>query len=184
MFRRTTNNRTEIMAAVVALEALKEPCRVSLHSDSKYLVDAMTGNRVGQWKANGWRRGKRETIANQDLWERLLQQCERHQVSFIWVKGHSGDPNNERCDELSMQFLGKQDLPADEGYAERPEAGRGARVSITEEGQPCRKCSTPVVKRVPRGKRKPGRAYYYDYYLVCPACGTMYMVDEAKRYGD
>ncbi|MEW6569072.1 MAG: ribonuclease HI [Chloroflexota bacterium] len=180
MFRLTTNNRMEILAAVVALEALKEPCRVTLHSDSKYLVEAMSDGRVAQWEAKGWRRGKHEVVPNQDLWERLLAACERHEVAFEWVKGHAGNPENERCDELSMQFVGRQDLPLDEGYVERPKAV-GVRVRITREGQPCRKCSTPVEKRVPRAKRKPGQAYHYDYYLACPGCGTIYMVDEARR---
>jgi ribonuclease HI len=182
MFRLTTNNRMEIMAAVVALETLKEPCQVTLFSDSKYLVDAMTDGRVIRWRVSGWRRGKRETVANQDLWERLLGLCERYQLAFIWVKGHAGDPNNERCDELSMQFLGKQDLPADEGYENRPEADRAARTKVTHEGRPCHKCATPVVRKIPRRTCKPGQAYYFEYYLFCPNCGTMYMVDEAKRY--
>ncbi|MBM3121492.1 MAG: ribonuclease HI [Chloroflexi bacterium] len=182
MFGLTTNNRMELKAAVVALEALKESCRVTLHSDSKYLVDAMMDGRAARWRVSGWRRGKKETVANHDLWERLLALCERHDVTFVWVRGHAGDTHNERCDELSMQFLGKRDLPVDDGYVERPEGERELRIKITQAGQPCRKCATPVEKRVPHGKRKPGQAYYYDYYLVCPSCGTMYMVEEAKRY--
>lgn len=183
-FRLTTNNRMEIMAAIAGLEALKEPCRVTLHSDSKYLVDAMTDGRASRWRANGWRRGKHEAVTNPDLWERLLALCDRHRVAFTWVKGHAGDPDNERSDQLSMLFLGQQDLPADEGYESRPEADRAARMKVTHEGQPCRKCSTPVVRRIPRRTRKPDQAYYFEYYLFCPKCGTMYMLDDAKRYAE
>ena len=184
MFGLTTNNRMEIMAAVAALEALKEPCQVTLHSDSKYLVEAMSEGRVGRWKAKGWRRGRQEAVPNADLWDRLLALCDRHQVTFSWVKGHAGDPDNERSDALSMQFVGRQDLPPDEGYVPLPGRASASRQKITQPGQPCRKCSTPVVKRTPHARRKPGQAFHYEYYLVCPGCGTMYMVENAKRFGE
>ena len=175
----TTNNRMEIFAAIVGLEALKFPCKVRLYSDSRYLVDAMTEGWVERWKANGWWRNKKEKALNTDLWERLLALCARHQVRFEWVKGHAGHGLNERCDELAMTALKQPNLPADEGYEQCPEDKSA--VKITREGQACRKCSTPVVKKEPRRKRKPGQTYYYAYYLSCPNCGTMYMVEEAKR---
>jgi ribonuclease HI len=181
-FRLTTNNRMEILAAIAGLEALKEPCKVTLHSDSKYLVDAMTQGWASRWRANGWWRSKQDKATNIDLWERLLALCDRHQVEFTWVKGHAGVRDNERCDQLSMQFLGKHDLPADEGYDQKPETESTEHVKITHEGQPCRKCSTPVVKKTPRNKPKRDQAYYFEYYLYCPNCQTMYMVEEAKRY--
>ena len=115
-FRLTTNNRMEIFAAIAGLEALKAPCRVRLHSDSKYLVDAMAKGWVRRWRANGWRRTRKEKAANADLWERLLAACGRHRVEFVWVKGHAGNPDNERADELSTLPLKRPDLPADEGY--------------------------------------------------------------------
>ncbi len=182
MFRRTTNNRMEILAAIVGLEALKEPCKVTLHSDSKYLVDAMTQGWVSRWRTNGWWRSKQDKATNIDLWERLLAIRDRHQVEFVWVKGHAGIRDNERCDQLSMQFLGKRDLPADEGFEQRPETESADQMKITHEGQPCRKCSTPVVKKTPRNKPKRDQAYYFEYYLYCPQCHTMYMVEDAKRY--
>ncbi len=100
----TTNNRMELMAAIAALEALKEPCLVTLTSDSKYLVDAVTLGWARAWRANGWRKSDRSPALNTDLWERLLALLERHQVTFVWVKGHDGHPYNERCDRLATDF--------------------------------------------------------------------------------
>ena len=99
----TTNNRMELMAAISGLEALKEPCKVTLYSDSKYLVDAFLLGWVESWKAAGWRRGK-DTLKNPDLWERLYALTEIHQVEFVWVKGHNGHDYNERCDVLATAF--------------------------------------------------------------------------------
>ena len=115
-FRRTTNNRMEIYAAIKGLEALNEPGQVRLYSDSEYLVNAMTQGWVKRWKANHWKRNKRDRALNVDLWERLLTLCERHQVEFEWVKGHAGIRENERCDQLSMDALKQKNLPSDEGY--------------------------------------------------------------------
>lgn len=176
----TTNNRMEMYAAIAGLEALKFPCNVRLFSDSRYLVDAMTKDWVLKWKTDGWRRNKKEKARNIDLWERLLPLCEQHQVRFEWVKGHAGLGPNERCDELAMTALKKPNLPVDEGYEQCFEDN--STVKITQEGQACRKCSTSVVKKVPRRKLKPGQTYYFEYYLSCPNCGAMYMVEEAKRY--
>ena len=99
----TTNNRMELMAAISGLEALKEPCKVTLYSDSKYLVEAFLLGWVESWKAAGWRRGK-DTLKNPDLWERLYALTEIHQVEFVWVKGHNGHDYNERCDALATAF--------------------------------------------------------------------------------
>lgn len=98
----TTNNRMELMAAISALEALREPCRVKLCSDSKYVVDGMGKGWAKKWRANGWMRNKKDPALNPDLWERLLAQFERHEVELIWVKGHAGHPENERCDQLAV----------------------------------------------------------------------------------
>ena len=115
-FRLTTNNRMEIYAAIRGLEALSEPCQVRLYSDSEYLVHAMTQGWVQRWRANHWKRNKREKALNVDLWKRLLELCERHRVEFVWVKGHAGTRENERADRLSMMALKQRDLPIDEGY--------------------------------------------------------------------
>jgi len=115
-FRQTTNNRMEIMGAIVALEALKAPCSVTLRSDSKYLVDAMRLGWVERWKAHGWRRNKKDRAVNVDLWERLLAACQRHTVTFVWVRGHAGHQYNEICDTLATQAAARADLPTDEEY--------------------------------------------------------------------
>lgn len=179
-FSLTTNNRMELFAAIAGLQALKFPCIVKLYSDSRYLVDAMTKGWAQKWRENGWWRNKKAKASNIDLWEKLIALCNKHQVEFEWVKGHAGLRANERCDELSMAALKHPNLPADEGYEQRPEDSSASK--ITQEGQSCRKCSTPVIKKVPRRKQKPAQTYYYEYYLYCPNCRTMYMVEEAKRY--
>ena len=97
----TTNNRMELMAAIRALELLKEPCRVDLYSDSKYVIDALEKGWAKSWQKNGWRR-KTGAALNPDLWERLLALCEKHQVRLHWVKGHASNPYNNRCDELAV----------------------------------------------------------------------------------
>ena len=101
--KETTNNRMELMAAIVGLEALKEPCMVKLYSDSKYLVDAYNQGWVFSWKNSGWKRGK-DPLKNPDLWERLFLLTEKHNVTFIWVKGHNGHGYNERCDTLATAY--------------------------------------------------------------------------------
>ncbi len=118
-YRLTTNNRMELLAAIVALEALKQPCRVTLFSDSKYVVDAMRKGWAEKWRANGWKRNKRDRAENPDLWARLLTLCGEHDVTFRWVKGHANDPENERCDELAKAAAAQPNLPADEGYESR-----------------------------------------------------------------
>ena len=100
----TTNNRMELTAVIKALEALKEPCEVTLTSDSKYVIDAITKRWAYSWKSNGWRKADKKPALNVDLWEHLLTLLEKHSVTFVWVKGHAGHPENERCDELAVQF--------------------------------------------------------------------------------
>lgn len=105
--RDTTNNRMELTAAIEGLAALKEPCKVVLTSDSKYLVDAVTKGWLEGWQKKGWRRGKNEPVLNVDLWQRLLPLLEKHDVRFVWVKGHAGHPENERCDALAVGEIAK-----------------------------------------------------------------------------
>lgn len=100
----TTNNRMELTAVIKALEALKEPCDVTLTSDSKYVIDAITKRWVYSWKSNGWRKADKKPALNVDLWEQLLSLLAIHTVNFVWVKGHAGHPENERCDELAVQY--------------------------------------------------------------------------------
>ena len=106
----TTNNRMELLAAITALSALKEPCAVTLYSDSKYLVDAINQNWVYGWRKKGWKKSDGKPALNIDLWERLLTLLETHSVRFIWVKGHNGHPYNERCDRLAVKEAEKYTL--------------------------------------------------------------------------
>ncbi len=112
---RTTNNRMELMAAIVGLEALTKPCRVNLYSDSKYLTDAFNQNWIDGWIKKGWKRGKNDPVKNVDLWKRLLEAARPHEISFIWVKGHAGHPENERCDQLATQAADGKSLAIDQG---------------------------------------------------------------------
>src|SRR6266516_7253033 len=120
-FRLTTNNRMEISAAIKGLELLKKPCKVKLYSDSQYLVNAMTEGWVTAWKERDWWRTNKERAVNVDLWQPLLDLCQTHQVEFVWVKGHAGHNENERCDQLSCAALRQPNLPADEGYENKNE---------------------------------------------------------------
>jgi ribonuclease HI len=183
-YRRTTNNRMELMAAIKALEALKKPCQVMLYSDSKYLVEAIEKGWARKWKQGGWKRKGAKRVPNADLWARLLDLLEMHDVEFQWVRGHAGDPDNERADQLSYAAIESDRLLEDEGYLRQLELERIAPTEIKQAGQPCRKCGTPVVKRVPKRKRRSDQAYYFEFYLQCPQCETIYMVEDAKRSVD
>ncbi|MBP3390933.1 MAG: ribonuclease HI [Clostridia bacterium] len=100
----TTNNRMELTAVIEALSRLKEPCRVKLTTDSKYVCDAVLKEWVYSWQKNGWRKADKKPALNVDLWEKLLPLLETHEVEFCWVKGHAGHPENERCDALAVSF--------------------------------------------------------------------------------
>ena len=99
---RTTNNRMELTAVIEGLSALKEPCRVLLTSDSKYVIDGIQKGWAQSWKRNGWRKADKKPALNADLWDRLLTLLTIHQVTFQWVRGHQGHPENERCDQLAV----------------------------------------------------------------------------------
>ena len=105
----------ELMAAIAGLEALTKPCEVTLVSDSKYLTDAFNQHWVDSWLKNNWKNSQKQPVKNIDLWKRLLQAKEPHQVTFVWVKGHAGHPENERCDELATTAADGEDLLDDSG---------------------------------------------------------------------
>lgn len=109
-YKKTTNNRMELMAAIAGLEALTRPCNVNLISDSKYLVDAFNQHWIEGWIKKGWKRGKNEPVKNVDLWKRLLEAMKIHNVTFTWVKGHAGHEMNERCDELATTAADSSNL--------------------------------------------------------------------------
>ena len=117
-FRRTTNNRMEILAVLDALAALKVPCVVELYTDSQYVAKASTDRWLVNWQKNGWVNSAKKPVKNQDLWKRMPELLQRHQVHFHWLKGHAGHVENERCDELARGEAGKRDLPEDEGFSE------------------------------------------------------------------
>lgn len=102
--KETTNNRMELTAAIEALSALKEPCKVTMTSDSQYLINGITKGWAVSWRKNGWRKSDKSPALNPDLWQKLLDLLDRHDVEFVWVKGHAGHPYNERCDELATAF--------------------------------------------------------------------------------
>jgi ribonuclease HI len=112
-FKNTTNNRMELMGAIAALEALKEPCEAIITTDSQYLVNAVEKGWVYSWKQNGWRKKDKKMALNIDLWERLLVSLALHKVTFHWIRGHMGHAENERCDALAVAASMAPGLPED-----------------------------------------------------------------------
>ena len=115
-YAKTTNNRMELRGVIYGLEALNRPCTVWVYSDSKYVVDAFNQGWIDSWLEKDWRGSNNKPVKNIDLWKRLLLAKELHDVSFIWVKGHSGHPQNERCDQLATSAADGEHLVEDEGY--------------------------------------------------------------------
>lgn len=115
-FVHTTNNRMELLGAIMALESLKKRQRVVLTTDSQYVINGIEKGWARKWRANGWRRNKNKPALNPDMWERLLTAVDRHEVSFNWIRGHTGHPENERCDELANGAARGVDLIVDDGF--------------------------------------------------------------------
>jgi ribonuclease HI len=115
-FLRTTNNRMELLGAIVGLEALTKPCRVVLWSDSQYVVHALSKGWLEGWQKRGWRTASKEPVKNRDLWERLLRAIDGHEIRWQWVRGHTGDRENERCDELAVAAANGPALAPDPGF--------------------------------------------------------------------
>ncbi len=115
-FAHTTNNRMELTACIKGLEALDGTCPVTVHSDSQYVVNGITKGWARRWKRNNWMRNADEPAENSDLWARLLDLCEQHDVELQWVRGHNGNRENERCDRLAVEMTQCRDLPPDHGY--------------------------------------------------------------------
>lgn len=123
-FRKTTNNRMELLACIEGLRSLKRPCKVVLTSDSKYVVNAMVKGWAKKWRSKSWMLSPSKPAKNPDLWAQLLDLCDEHTVRFEWVKGHSAHPENERCDALAVAASEGKDLPADEPFV-KPTAPKG-----------------------------------------------------------
>lgn len=115
-YRRTTNNRMELMGAIAALEALRRPCVVEVRTDSQYVCNAFNQHWIAGWKRRGWRTANKQPVKNVDLWQRLLDACGPHEVSWHWVKGHAGHAENERCDQLATEAADGTCLGEDEGF--------------------------------------------------------------------
>ncbi|MBO4902613.1 MAG: ribonuclease HI [Lachnospiraceae bacterium] len=113
-YKKTTNNRMELMAVIIGLEALIKPCDVEIISDSKYVTDAFNSHWIDNWKKNNWKTSQKKDVLNVDLWKRLLLAMEPHNVTFTWVKGHDGHPQNERCDKMATSAADADDLLDDE----------------------------------------------------------------------
>lgn len=113
-YRRTTNNRMELLGCIAGFEALNHPCEVQVYSDSRYLVNAFNQHWIENWIRHDWKRGKSGAVKNIDLWKRLLRAIEPHRVSFHWIKGHAGHPENERCDRLATSAADSSELMEDE----------------------------------------------------------------------
>lgn len=179
----TTNNRMELMAVIFGLEKIKTKAKVTVYSDSKYVVDGIEQGWAVGWERDHWIKKKGNLVLNKDLWQRLLDVIDKHDVVFNWVKGHDGHIENERCDQLSSNGINSEHKIKDEGYLEYLEnIEYYQEQKIEKEGDACRKCETLVVKKSPKKRKlKPGQNYYYEYYLFCPNCKTMYMVEDAKR---
>lgn len=120
-FRKTTNNRMELLAAIEALLLLKEPCVVDLYSDSKYLTDAINQGWLSSWIKNNWRKADKKKVLNTDLWQSLSELIEKHDVSFIWVKGHAGHKYNEICDKMAVEAYTEAASNIDEMYEKTQE---------------------------------------------------------------
>ncbi len=193
-YQLTTNNRMELMAVIFGLEQLKKTSIVRVFSDSKYVVDGISKGWAEKWKSKNWYRTRTEKAINSDLWARLLELISQHiSVTVKWVKGHDGHKENERCDYLATLALNGTNLIEDIGYknsveiinkSESPHESAGVtrKGKILNEGDSCRKCNTPVIKK--QTKKRPLKSnqnYFFEYYLFCPNCKTMYMVEAAKR---
>jgi ribonuclease HI len=109
----TTNNRMELIAAIKGLKSLKRACKVKLFSDSKYLVEAMNKGWLDLWRKKNWRKSNGGGVLNIDLWKQLFALCQKHEVAFVWIKGHAGNKENERCDKLAMDAAKRNNLPRD-----------------------------------------------------------------------
>ena len=180
----TTNNRMELTWAIIWLKKLTKKSKVNLYTDSSYIVNWIEKWWAKKWKDNNWMKTKSEKAINYDLWEKLLDLVEKHEVNFYWVKWHNWHKENEICDELATEqilrnsenvIVNRNDL-IKKVLNENIDKG----IKIISKWQACRKCGTKVIKKVPKKINTKNKSFYYKYYLNCPWCNTNYFVDEAK----
>ena len=175
----TTNNRMELMAVIEGLSAIKKSSVVEVYSDSKYIVDAINKGWAAKWRANKWYRNKKEKAQNPDLWEKLLNEIDRHDVTFHWVKGHDGHPENERCDELATEALNQSNLLVDEEYEQRDDMP--ALRTIKNAGDHCFVCQEEIIHLEENYKIfEPGQRHLHTNYLQCPTCNAIYLMPEER----
>lgn len=196
-YKKTTNNRMELLWAITGFQKIKTPSRVTLNTDSQYTINGLQKWWAKKWKANAWCRTGNKKAINHDLWAILLEESEKHEVSFNWIKGHNGHVENELCDELATLAMQRDDLLVDEGYIETPEKNTNSLLnSLSSQGKEatvtiwifektwtnCKKCEHPLVKKYPKHTKKTlEKQYYYEYFHHCESCKTNYMLQEAKR---
>ena len=199
-YKLTTNNRMELTRAITWLEKLTKKSKVNLYTDSQYTINGIEKWWAKKWRENNWYRTKTEKAVNYDLWEKLLNLVDKHEVKFHWVKWHNGHIENERCDELATIAMNMDNLIDDINYIPNEEElwkmtnnflqkkdsldkkTLDKSIKVLKSWDACRKCWTSVEKKTPKHTSKTKtQNYYYEYYLSCPSCKTMYMVDSAKR---
>jgi len=170
---------------------LKTRSKVTLHTDSQYTINGLQKWWAQKWRTNNWLKADKKKAQNWDLWEILLQEYEKHEVSFNWIKGHNGHIENELCDELASLAMQRDDLLEDEWFVDSAEIIKSKKISDKQSslisefesaGVDCKKCQNPLVKKYPKHTKKTlEKQYYYEYYHHCESCKTNYMLEEAKR---
>lgn len=206
-FTCTTNNRMELLWVITWLSKLTKKSNVQVYTDSQYTINGIQKWWAQKWKENNWLRTKTQKAINYDLWEQLLKLVDQHEVKFTWVKWHNWHIENERCDELATQAMQQDNLLVDNFYmseyycepekqlplwetqAEKEKNAQIMKViwkwdpslKVEKENDPCKKCLTPVIKKIPKHTKKTLlKKFYYKYYFTCPNCKTNYMTNEAK----
>ena len=194
-YKRTTNNRMELMGAITGFKKLKTRSRVTLNTDSQYTINGLQKWWAKKWRTNNWFRTWSQKAQNWDLWKILLEEYEKHEVSFNWIKWHNWHIENELCDELATLAMQRNDLLIDEWFVEKtvqnsllnslPWKGKETTKSSWKfecASSDCKKCQNTLVIKYPKHTKKTlEKQYYYEYYHHCESCKTNYMLEEAKR---
>lgn len=192
-YKRTTNNRMELMWAITWLKKLNTKSKVILSTDSQYTINGIEKGWAKKWRSNNWIRTGNKKAQNWDLWKILLEEVEKHDVEFRWIKGHSGHIENEFCDEMATLAMQWDKLLEDSWFREEKTSQQLSSHSwiasklqteskIEKVWSECKKCWEELVKRYPKHTKKTlEKQYYYEYYHHCENCKTNYMLEKAKR---
>lgn len=181
-FKMTTNNRMELLWVITGLSKLKWKSKVHIFTDSQYTINWISKWWAKKWRDNNWFRTKSEKAVNYDLWEKLLDLTEKHEVEFTWVKWHNWHIENERCDELATLAM-SWELFDDEWYLpEKIKPIKEKQQSFLENAWICKKCGGKLIKKFPKHTKKTLlKKYYYEYFYNCESCNSNFMLEEAKR---